>query len=221
MRPSLAIFDCDGVLVDSERISVAVLCEVLGEAGCDVPEDWAWQQLLGRSMASAGVMIEEAFGFVLTPDHLERIRSRLRDRFRSELRPLPGVAEAVSALGCLTCVASSSQPDRIALSLQLTDLSRLFQDRVFSATMVANGKPAPDLFLLAARSAGVEARQCVVIEDSPAGIAAARAAGMPVIGFLGGSHVAPSGLTERVEKAAPSAIIRHMRDLPAAVAALT
>lgn len=220
MRPGLVIFDCDGVLVDSEPLSVAVLREVVAEAGCILPEDWAWDRLLGRSISTVIAAIRDDFGFELDEAHLAQIRARLMARFRAELGAIPDVSNALAALPGPICVASSSQPERIATSLEVTDLASFFTDRIFSATMVEHGKPAPDLFLLAAREMGVAPENCLVIEDSIAGIQAAKAAGMRVIGFIGGSHAAPARLPEKVRAEAPDAILLAMRDLPATIDAL-
>ncbi|MDV7270039.1 HAD family hydrolase [Thioclava sp. A2] len=220
MRPGLVIFDCDGVLVDSEPLSLAVLREVVSEAGCTLPEDWAWDRLLGRSISTVIAAIHDDFGFELGEAHLAQIRARLLARFRAELGAIPGVAEVISTLPAPVCVASSSQPERIACSLKVTGLEALFGRHVFSATMVENGKPAPDLFLLAAQEMGVAPEDCVVIEDSIAGIQAAKAAGMRVIGFTGGSHAIPARLPEKVRAERPDAILLAMRDLPATIDAL-
>ncbi|MGZ9810797.1 HAD family hydrolase [Pseudoroseicyclus sp. H15] len=217
--PALIIFDCDGVLVDSEPISLGVTLEMLAEAGLSLTPRQGYDELLGRSLGTIAAWAEEEHDVSLTAAHLAAMRERLFARFRAELRPVPGVAEAVSALPWPVCVASSSQPDRIRLSLELAGLLPLFEPHIFSASMVARGKPAPDLFLHAAREMGVAPADCVVIEDSPAGIAAAKAAGMRVVGFTGGAHAAPAGLAEAVANSAPSAIISSMAELPALLGA--
>ncbi len=217
--PGLVIFDCDGVLVDSEPISLAVTLEVLEAAGVPLDPREGYARLLGRSTASVVDWLRDAHGVALTAAHLADLRARLYGRLRRELAPIPGVADAVSAMTSPVCVASSSQPDRIRLSLCVTGLLDLFQPRIFSASMVARGKPAPDLFLHAAAELGIAPADCVVVEDSPVGIRAAHAAGMRVIGFTGGSHAGAAGLMEAVANAAPSAIISDMSELPALIAA--
>lgn len=216
----LVIFDCDGVLVDSEPISLAIMLEVLAEAGCPMTEAEGYANLLGRSISTIATWLREDRGCDLTEAHLAAMRDRLFARFRRELRPIPGLRDAVRTLDCPVCVASSSQPDRIALSLDVTGLLPLFQPHIFSATMVARGKPAPDLFLHAAREMGADPASCTVIEDSPAGIKAAKAAGMRAIAFVGGSHAGPANLREEVAKLAPDAIMGHMEELPACLRAL-
>lgn len=217
MAAGLVIFDCDGVLVDSEPISLAVTLDVLAEAGVSMTEMVGYENLLGRSLATNAKWIEAKYGLALNDDHVDRIRQKLYARFRAELAAIPGVADAIRALNCAVCVASSSQPDRIRLSLSLTGLLDLFEPDIFSATMVARGKPAPDLFLHAAFQMGFAPEDCTVVEDSPAGIRAARAAGMRVVAFTGGSHAGPAGLPEVVANLSPDAIIDRMAELPGAI----
>lgn len=213
-EPGLVIFDCDGVLVDSEPISVAVLLDVLAEAGCHIDPATSYARMLGHSLPSVMQLLRDDYGLVLTDRHLTELRKRLYARFRSDLRPNAHVAETLLALNCPRCVASSSQPERIRLSLSVTGLLDLLEPHIFSATMVENGKPAPDLFLYAARHMGVAPADCVVIEDSTAGIQAAKAAGMRVIAFTGGSHAIPAQLDLRARALDPCAVIDRMQDLP-------
>jgi FGGY-family pentulose kinase/HAD superfamily hydrolase (TIGR01509 family) len=216
-RPGLVIFDCDGVLVDSEPISIAVLVDILADAGLAMQREEAYRLFLGRSMASIGELLAADFGFDLGPAQLDAMRAALYRRFREELRPIAGVADALrrlTAAGCRVCVASSSQPERIRLSLSLTGLLDLLEPHIYSAVMVERGKPAPDLFLHAARDMGVAPADCVVIEDSPAGIAAARAAGMHVFGFSGGSHAAAGRLPETLPALSPHLVFDDMARLP-------
>ena len=219
MAPRLVIFDCDGVLVDSEPISLSVTREWLAGAGCDLDEAAGYAHLLGRSLPSVIGWVRQEYGLALSDAHLADLRARLHARFRSDLRAIPRVAETVAALDCAVCVASSSQPERIRLSLSLTGLLPLFDPHIFSASMVAHGKPAPDLFLHAAARMGVPPAACVVVEDSPAGLDAARQAGMPAVAFTGGSHAGPAHLDRTVAQFSPIAIIDDMARLPQALAA--
>jgi HAD superfamily hydrolase (TIGR01509 family) len=218
--PDLVIFDCDGVLVDSEPISIGVLLEGLGEAGVAISEEVAYRRFLGRSVASIVGTIQEEFGLVVTDRHLSEMRARLHERFQRELQPIPEVGWAIDNIGTLSCVASSSQPERIRLSLSITGLIERLEPRIFSASMVKNGKPAPDLFLHAARTMGVDPSGCVVIEDSTAGIEAAKRAGMRVFAFAGGSHAPLCGLREAAAALDPDLIFDDMRQLPGLVASL-
>lgn len=213
----LVIFDCDGVLVDSEPISVAVLLEVIAEDGVKISPEEGYRIFLGRSLKTIVETIAADYGLVITSDHVTEIRQRLFERFRRDLQPTPGIAEALAALKVPFCVASSSQVERIELSLGVTGLLESFGANVYSSTMVRNGKPAPDLFLHAARAMGVEPARCAVVEDSPAGIEAAGRAGMHVLAYLGGSHVGPADLRRRVEAMSPDLVFDRMALLPSLI----
>ena len=214
---ALVIFDCDGVLVDSEPIALRFLLAALAAAGLHLEPPEAGALFLGRSLATTREIVARDYGLTFTDAALDDMRHALEAAFRAELRPIPGIADALDALPCPYCVASSSQPERIRLSLELTGLWPRFAGRAFSSTMVARGKPAPDLFLHAARTLGHPPAACLVVEDSPAGIVAAQAAGMRVIAFTGGSHTARDEHRARVAALRPDATIADMRDLPAIV----
>ncbi|SLN29390.1 6-phosphogluconate phosphatase [Roseivivax jejudonensis] len=215
------IFDCDGVLVDSEPIAVAVLSETMRAAGLSLTLEDVYARFLGRSLGAIRTDLAEADGLVLTDPQLAAMRLRLAERFMAELRPIAGVADAVQAIGAPVCVASSSQPERLALALGVTGLAPLFGGRVFSATEVAAGKPAPDLFLHAAARMNANPAAAVVVEDSPAGVRAARAAGMSVIGFAGGGHAGPAQLSRTLAALGPDALIDDMSALGPAITELT
>lgn len=211
--PGLVVFDCDGVLVDSEPIAMRVLLDTLTAAGLELDAGIAHDRFLGRSLASTVAILAADFGLTLDPAALAAMRARLHAAFRAELRPIPGVAATLAALAPPVCVASSSQPERIELSLRLTGLWPWFEGRAFSATEVDRGKPAPDLFLHAARAMGFAPAECLVVEDSPAGVRAAQAGGMRVVGFVGGGHA--QGAAHRAALAAlgPERVIEDMRAL--------
>lgn len=211
---SLVIFDCDGVLVDSEPISIAVLREVIAGAGHEIDEAEAYRLFLGRSMTTISATVAERLGLCFTPEHLEAIRSQLFARFRAELRAIAGIRDALLTIPNQRCVASSSRPERIRLSLEVAGLLDLLEPAIYSATMVKRGKPAPDLFLHAAREMAVEPSACIVVEDSPAGIEAAKAAGMRVFAFAGGSHAGPGALREAFAALEPDLVFDDMRQLP-------
>ncbi len=215
---TLLIFDCDGVLVDSEPISNAILAETLTALGRPMTTAECMRTQIGKSLAD---VLRETSAFVGRPisdDVGAAMNERLFARFRQELRAIDGVADALGRLPQPRCLASSSRPERIDLALSVSGLDRYF-DRRFSATQVQRGKPAPDLFLLAAREMGATRAQALVIEDSVAGVLGARAAGMRTIGFVGGGH-AQSDLAARLEAAGADRVIAHMRELPVAVAEL-
>jgi len=209
-RPGLVIFDCDGVLVDSEPIALRLLLSTLAEAGVDLTPAEADALFLGRSLATTRAIVARDYGLTVSDAALDEMRRALYDAFRRELQPIPGIAATLDALGLPFCVASSSQPERIELALTVTGLWPRFEGRVFSSTMVARGKPAPDLFLHAAETLGHAPEACLVVEDSPAGILAAKAAEMRVIAFTGGSHARSDRHRADVTSLAPDAIIERM-----------
>jgi HAD superfamily hydrolase (TIGR01509 family) len=218
-QPGLIIFDCDGVLVDSEPLAMRILLAGIAERGVTVGEALAYERLLGRSLASVVETVQRDFGVVLEADALAKMRERLYELFRRELRAIDGIAGTLAKLTIPVCVASSSQMERIRLSLELTGLTPYFGDRVFSATMVAQGKPAPDLFLLAASRMHIAPDRCIVIEDSPAGIEAARAAGMRIFAFTGGSHARSASHRSRLEALSPDLVFDDMACLPELIGA--
>jgi HAD superfamily hydrolase (TIGR01509 family) len=212
---TLLIFDCDGVLVDSEHLACAAL-EVMTTLGHSMTADEAMRTFAGRSLKDVLARAERLLSRPIPKDLGEQAAVQLMARFRRELQAVAGVKEAIAALPYRRCVASSSDPSRLTLSLDVTGLSALFGNNVFSAVEVANGKPAPDLFLLAARRLGEDPSSCIVIEDSVLGVEAAGAAGMAAIGFAGASH-ANQGLAERLAAAGAEPVIHSMANLPAAV----
>jgi HAD superfamily hydrolase (TIGR01509 family) len=221
MKPKLVMFDCDGVLVDSELISAEVCVETLRDAGIVMTRQEVFARFLGRSLNSMTAILADALGKTAGEAAVEIMRERLYERFRRELKPIAHVADALDALDIPFCVASSSQPERIRLSLGLTGLLDRFEPDIFSATMVAKGKPAPDLFLHAAHALGVAPEYCVVIEDSPAGIAAAQAAEMTAFGFVGGSHAEGAGLRAGLAQMMPATIFDDMVELSSLLEALS
>jgi HAD superfamily hydrolase (TIGR01509 family) len=181
----LVIFDCDGVLVDSERLAVRIESRLITELGWPLTEQDVLERFVGRSDAHMLSEIEAALGRAV-PEWTDLYQERLFAAFHAELAPVDGVADAIDALAMATCVASSGTHEKMALTLGLTGLHDRFADRIYSTTEVANGKPAPDLFLHAADQMGVEPGRCVVVEDSRSGVDAARAAGMRSLGYAGG-----------------------------------
>jgi HAD superfamily hydrolase (TIGR01509 family) len=186
----LIIFDCDGVLVDSEHLSVRGFKAVLSEIGVEAPAG-VLESAIGLKQADIFARIEAATGFEIGPETTARLWPRTRELFEAELRPTSGLVSFLERLAIPHCVASSSHAERIRLSLELTGLDRYFGDDIFSTHQVARGKPAPDVFLLAARTMGASPARCVVIEDSLPGVQGAIAAGMLPLGFLGGVHIRP------------------------------
>ena len=184
----LVIFDCDGVLVDSESISARTLAEALTAIGVPTDIDYVMAHYLGRSFAVIEADVQARSGRPLSADFAAGWYADLFVAFRRELRPIAGVADLLRRLAVPKCVASSSAPERLKLSLEVTGLAGLFDGHIFNASMVKHGKPAPDLFLFCAERMGATPSRALVIEDSIMGVRAAMAAGMTVWGFTGGAH---------------------------------
>jgi len=210
--PDLVIFDCDGVLVDSEIIFARLLGECLSEA--DFPATAAEALLLGfgKNRETLTAAVEARFGRTLPEGFFETMRARTALALERELKPMPGVTELLTVLPRARCVASNGHLPRVRERLLLTGLLHFFEPHVFSATQVAIGKPAPDLFLLAAAELGVPPPRCAVVEDSVVGVTAAVAAGMPVVGFCGGSHC-PFDHAGQLIAAGCSQVFMQMSDL--------
>jgi HAD superfamily hydrolase (TIGR01509 family) len=207
----LVIFDCDGVLVDSEVISNRVLAAMLTEQGLPTTLPQARREYQGLLLADVLARVEAKLGRSLPVDWLARYEDERADAFRRELQPVAGAAEVVERLlgaGLRVCVASQGKLEKTRLSLALTGLDHLFPEHVrFSAYSVANGKPAPDLFLHAAATMGAEPSGCAVVEDTPSGVQAAVAAGMRAIGYTADSD-------EQALREAGAELLRSVDDLP-------
>ena len=215
-RPiDLVIFDCDGVLVDSETIAQELLRDTLAEHDLALPIDTVQRTFQGRSLPAVRETLKAEFGLALPAEAFGGMDATLLARFTHELRPIAGIAELVAALGVPACVASSSHTARLRHALAVTGLSEGFGTNVFSADEVERGKPAPDLFLHAAARMGARPERCIVVEDSPAGIEAARAAGMEPVGFTAGSHACGDAYAERLRAAGAVEIARTASDLQA------
>ena len=214
----LVIFDCDGVLIDSELLSVEADLACLAEDGIVLSAEEILERYTGISMAGMLADLEARHGRSF-PDFAVCHRQRLRALFEAGLRPIPGVAEVLLSLDCKICVASSSTPERLQHALTLVGLFGRFHPNIFSTTEVARGKPAPDLFLHAARQMAVKPERCVVIEDSIPGVIAAGAAGMIAIGFTGGAHCPPRH-DSRLYAEGAALVIDSMALLPSALTRL-
>lgn len=185
-RPELVIFDCDGVLVDSEPLAAPILARAMRELGLDAAPEDVDRDMRGRSLRDCVVEIEARLGRPVPTTFLPALEARTREVFERELQPIPGVAKLLEALvrARIPCaVASSGSHEKIRTSLKLTGLAAHFGDRIFSASDVERGKPAPDLFLHAAARLGVAESAALVIEDSGPGVRAGVAAGMRVFHY--------------------------------------
>ncbi len=183
-RFDLVIFDCDGVLIDSERLAVRTESQILTELGWPLSESEVIERFVGRSSVYMQTVIEEKIGRPV--DWRNEFERRVREACERELEPVDGVIAALDEIAVPTCVASSSSHRMLEFKLALTGLADRFAGRAFSADDVAHGKPDPAVFFLAAASMGVEPERCAVIEDSVSGVEAGLAAGMSVFAFSGG-----------------------------------
>jgi HAD superfamily hydrolase (TIGR01509 family) len=213
----LLIFDCDGVLIDSETIVCRIEVQALAEIGYELELEHFMERFVGKSARDGRALIEAELGRKMPAGFEAETARRVAETFARELKAVAGVAEALAALPMRRCVASSSLPERLAYTLRLTGLAKWFGDAVFSVAMVARGKPAPDLFLHAAAAMGADPARCLVIEDSAPGIAAAKAAAMTAFGFTGASHCRP-GHGARLTAAGADIVFAEMRELPGLIA---
>jgi HAD superfamily hydrolase (TIGR01509 family) len=213
VRPisSLIIFDCDGVLVDSETLENEVVAQCLTEAGFPMTGPQARERYIGLSMAKLMELVEAEMGQPLPESWLADFHARSRARLQVEIAAIEGVTEAIDAIeatGLETAVASSGEHAKMAITLGKTGLYERFRGRIFSAEEVAHGKPEPDVYLLAARKLGYDPQTCFAVEDSPNGVRAAVAAGMYVFGYA--AQIDPARLTE----AGAHEVFNNMSDLP-------
>ncbi|MEU1906529.1 HAD family hydrolase [Streptomyces hygroscopicus] len=211
----LVIFDCDGVLVDSERLCVKVDAMIMADLGCVFTEEEIIEKFVGSSTEVYTAAVEQQLGRRLEKDWLQKYEHLYQAAFEAELTAVDGVADALNGLTTPVCVASNTDHSSIRRNLEIAALSDHFEGRIFSAADVPRGKPAPDVFLHAARSMGVEPGRCAVIEDSAYGIQAARAAGMRAFGYCGG--LIPASRLE----GPGTTLFDDMRDLPKLLATPT
>jgi HAD superfamily hydrolase (TIGR01509 family) len=209
----LVIFDCDGVLVDSEPLSNTVFARALNREGLDWSVEETMRRLIGRSMKSCVEIVEGLLSRQLPEDFVHKMQAETLQVFRdAPLQPVPGINEAIDAIeaqGIKTCIASSGGFDKMEVSLGVTGLWSRFEGRIFSASQVARGKPYPDLFLHAAIAMNEQPFDCVVVEDSVPGVQAAKAAGMRVLGYTGAPHADRDAMG-----AAGAFLFNEMKQLP-------
>lgn len=210
----LIIFDCDGVLVDSERITNQVFAEMLNELGIPVTLDDMFEQFVGNSMEQCLKKISTMLGREPPSDFVTAYRFRTKAALESKLLPIPGIEDALNSIKTPYCVASSGDHEKMRTTLGITGLWPRFEGKLFSVTEVAKPKPAPDVFLYAAGKYGVPAERCAVIEDTPTGVSAGLAAGMTVFGF---AALTPE---HRLTSAGAHHIFTHMSELPSLLSEL-
>jgi HAD superfamily hydrolase (TIGR01509 family) len=213
---ALVIFDCDGVLVDSDRISLRIQAERITALGLPTTYEDCVRDFLGIGMPATVAILERRLGAQLPDGWVDDLDAAVRDSFRRELEPVAGIEAALDAIALPTCIASSGSQEKMRLTLGLTGLRDRFDGRIFSADEVERGKPAPDLFLHAAERMGAAPSDCVVIEDSPAGVAAARAAGMRALGYAAETEAAVLG-REGAETFTAMADLSALIDTPRAI----
>jgi HAD superfamily hydrolase (TIGR01509 family) len=206
------VFDCDGVLIDSEGLAADALVAELSCRRMNVPVAEALEHFTGLSAADAAQELHARYGFVIPDDFWDRVRGRREDLYRAKLKPADGIFALLESISDPKCVASSSSPASLKSSLSLVSLWDHFTPHIFSSVFVKNGKPAPDLFLFAAERMRASPQDCVVIEDSLAGIRAAKAAHMRVLGYVGGSHCSAEHI-ERVQGEGVEKIFRSHNEL--------
>lgn len=206
----LIIFDLDGVLVDSEPIANRVLLAHLQRLGVPITLDELFRDFVGLSLPTCYALVDQRYGVRVPEGFTEALQRDTFARYRHELKPVAGVSEMLAQLDRPKCVASSSEPEKIALSLDLTGLRSHFDGHLFSAQQVARGKPHPDLFLHAARQMAVASLRVAVVEDSVPGVQAGIAAGMSVFAYVDGTHASRTALQQ-----AGAYLFDDMADLPA------
>ncbi len=204
---NLVIFDCDGVLVDSERASNQVLANLLSEIGVELTFEETVENFIGRTLAQTLQRVGELLGSPPPEDFLQELKRRTKQCFDTRLSPVPGAEEVLSLLPVPYCVASNGDRAKMLFTLSKTGLLHRFDKRMFSAEDVAAPKPAPDLFLHAADTLGVSPENCIVVEDTPGGVSAARTARMRVYAY--------AGLTPRAKllAAGPTGMISALPEL--------
>lgn len=209
MNYDLVIFDCDGVLVDSERITSRVFCEMLAELGLELTQEEMFQRFVGQAMDRCLVIIEDALGRPAPDNFVPDLRARAAQALFEQVEPVPGVVDVLDRLPVPACVASAGERMKMQLTLGKTGLWSRFEGRIFSVEDVEHSKPAPDVYLLAASSQGVAPARCAVIEDSAAGVTAGVAAGMTVFAYTADVPA------DRLQAAGAHDLFDDMAELPA------
>ncbi len=217
-EPALLIFDCDGVLVDSEMLVCTAVSEELTRLGYPITPEDVVRRFAGRPEREIMAEVQQDWGKPVPPAYFAAMKERVHIAFTSELQAIAGAAEVLAELRLPKVVASSSAPAKLEQGLRFVGLFDFFAPDIVSAQLVARGKPSPDVFVFAAGWMRTPVQRCLVLEDSEPGVRAARAAGMRVFGFTGGSHCAP-GHADRLLAAGAERVLGHMRELPAALPA--
>lgn len=217
-KPTFLILDCDGVLIDSEFLAARANQKAMNECGLPFTFEDMLRLFLGKSLtAMREILVRDYHVEGEALEHLMALKDRyVNEIFARELKPLPGVPETLEKLktmGVPFGVASNSRGWRLRSSLEITGLLSFFGDNVWGVESVAHGKPAPDLYLFAARELGADPSQCLVIDDSPTGVTAAVAAHIPVVGFTGANHLGPAQ-EEKLRAAGALTLISEFARVP-------
>lgn len=217
----LVIFDCDGVLVDSEYLSAQINAELLTAAGFPISAEELSERYTGMILKDALTLIEKQIDIPLSASLLDKAHEEFDRRVKTELMAIDGVRDLVNSLNVPYCICSNSVHNNIKTMLTITGLYDLFEDKIFSAPEVGSKKPkpAPDVFLYAAKKFNMAPQDCIVIEDSVTGTKAATAAGMRVIGFTGGNHAYP-GLADALTQAGAATVVNRHNNIKAVIKAM-
>ncbi|SDA58638.1 HAD family hydrolase [Mesorhizobium qingshengii] len=221
-QPDLVIFDCDGVLVDSEIIAARVEAELLTLAGYEISAEEIAETYAGLTFKDIMMRVEEKSSIPFQASLIDRAEDLVDRKLRSDVRAIDGVREAVAAVTAPRCVCSNSRTERVEFMLEKVHLMPFFAGRIFSALEIPSKKtkPAPDVFLFAAEKLNANPASTFVIEDSVHGVHGARAAGMRVIGFTGAGHNYP-GHADALTEAGAETVIRRWAELKSVIAALS
>jgi HAD superfamily hydrolase (TIGR01509 family) len=204
----LVIFDCDGVVIDSEIVSAQVLIKMLAKINVKIDSAYVQKHFLGCNFKTVTQIIADDFNVPLPKDFEAQYRHALLHEFETQLKPTQGIEEVLAKLSVPICIATSSSPERTAKALSVVNLTSYFMPNIFTSSEVKNGKPAPDLFLHAAKKMAVDAKNCLVIEDSKAGVSAGLSANMQVLHYSGGQHL--QGGENHVQQAFSNvAVLKH------------
>ncbi len=207
--PKYIIFDCDGVLIDSEILANRVEAEIKSELGFPITVEEHIKKFVGMGLSHPDMQAELKR---LPSNYLDLVDQKMKEVYKKELKVIAGTVAALDSLNIPKCVASSSEPEWLDIKLSLTNLKKYFSDSIFHGKLVTKSKPEPDLFLFAISQLGWAASDCLVVEDSVYGVQAGRAAGLKVCGFLGGAHVLP-GHSDQLTKAGADYLISDLKDL--------
>jgi len=208
------IFDCDGVLMDSEYLACSVSARILTENGYPISTDEYIDRFMGKGFSETIKLVSLETNNPKFAEIQKSERNAIRKViYNNELKATPYTVDIVKNLTLPNCIASGSSMERLNETLKIVGLYDYFEGRIFSSELVENGKPAPDVFLYAAKQIGIEPKDCLVIEDGVNGAIGAVTAGMTVYGYTGASHMNEERI-KRLAESGVSRIFNDMRELP-------